>query len=52
MSSATWQLLIPQNDLGFNFLFVAVYNHPIWVSQATQLVIVHAYLQKINKFPV
>lgn len=47
MSSATWELLIPQNDLGFNFLFVAVNNHPIWIWQVAQLVIVHAYLQKM-----
>lgn len=49
MSSATWELLIPQKDFGFNFLFVAVKRHPIWVSQVAQFAIVHAYLQKIYR---
>jgi hypothetical protein len=43
---------MPQNDLGFNLLLVAVNRHPIWVSQVAQLVIVHAYLQKMPKFSI
>lgn len=38
---------MPQNDLGFSFLFVAVKSHPIWVSHVAQLAIVHAYLPKV-----
>lgn len=43
---------MPQNDLGFNFLLVAVNRHPIWLSQVAQLVIVHEYLQKMPKFSI
>lgn len=45
MSSATWELLIPQKERGFKALLVAVNSQPIWVSQVAQYVIVHAYLK-------
>lgn len=45
MSSETWELRIPQNELGFKFLLVAVKSQPICVSHVAQFVTLHAYLQ-------